>query len=60
MIYKSPIRLWFGPLLFVFIADAGNAEVILKSKDCLNKPEMLYKIIRQTLSFDGLFTLEGV
>lgn len=55
----SPIRLWLGPEMVVFISDAENTEIVLKSKDCLNKPEIFYKIIRDALQIDGFFTLEG-
>lgn len=58
--YEGPIRLWLGPLLLIFIADAENVEILLKSKDCLNKPHTFYKMIRDGISGDGLFTLSGV
>lgn len=57
--YESPFRLWLGPLMVVFIADAENIEIIMKSKDCLNKPFTFYKMIRDAISADGLFTLKG-
>lgn len=59
MKYESPMRLWFGPQMVVFIADAENAEIVLKSKDCLNKPYDFYKILRDALNVDGFFTLKG-
>lgn len=59
MKYESPMRLWFGPQMVVFVADAENAEIVLKSKDCLNKPYDFYKILRDALSVDGFFTLKG-
>lgn len=43
----------------VFIADAENVEIVMKSKDCLSKPTF-YKMIRDGLSLDGLFTLKGI
>lgn len=58
--YESPMRLWFGPQMVVFIADAENAEIVLKSKDCLNKPYDFYKILRDALNVDGFFTLKGL
>lgn len=57
--YGSPTRLWLGPELLVFISDVENAEIVLKSKDCLNKPNRFYKVIRDGLQVDGLFTLKG-
>lgn len=57
--YESPIRLWLGPEMIVFIFDAENAEIVLKSKDCLNKPNSFYKIVRDAMQVDGLFTLKG-
>lgn len=53
------MRLWFGPQIVVFVSDAENAEIVLKSKDCLNKPYDFYKILRDALSVDGFFTLKG-
>lgn len=46
-------------MLIVLIVDAENVEIVLKSKDCLNKPYTFYKMIRDALSVDGLFTLTG-
>lgn len=57
--FESPFRLWVGPQMVVFIADAENAELVLKSKDCLNKPHRFYKAIRDALNVDGFFTLKG-
>lgn len=57
--YGSPVRLWLGPKMIVFISDAENAEIVLKSKDCLNKPDSFYKIVRDGLKVDGLFTSKG-
>lgn len=58
--YGSPIRLWLGPEMVVFVSDAENVEIVLKSKDCLNKPHSFYKIIRDAMQIDGFFTLKGV
>lgn len=57
--YGSPMRLWLGPELVVLISDADNNEIILKSKDCLNKPPSFYNIIRDAMQADGFFTLKG-
>lgn len=56
----NPIRLWFGPQVVIFIADAENAEIILKSKDCLNRPHIFLKVIQNALGADGLFTSKGM
>lgn len=45
--------------MIMFIADAENMEILMKSKDCLNKP-YFYKMIRDGLGADGLFTLKGM
>lgn len=57
--YGSPARLWLGPNLIIVITDAENAEILLKSKDCLNKAHRFYKAIRDALNLDGLITLKG-
>lgn len=58
--FKHPFRMWIGPTMFVYIADAENAEIVLKSKHCLNKPRFFRKIFIETLQVDGLFTLDGL
>lgn len=58
--YGSPLRLWLGPEMVVFISDAENVEIIMKSKDCLNKPNSFYKMIRDAMQVDGFFTLKGI
>lgn len=57
--YSSPMRLWFGSKMLIFIADAENAEIVLKSKDCLNKPDIFYNVIRDSMCVDGILTSEG-
>lgn len=58
--YSSPHRFWLGPQLIVYITDAENAELVLKSKDCIEKARFVRKIIREILQVDGLFTLTGI
>lgn len=57
--YGSPFRLFVGPQPIVYISDAKNAKIVLNSKDCLNKPDLFYKVFRESLSVDGLITLNG-
>lgn len=57
--YKDPFRLFAVYKLAVFISDAENAKLILGSRDCLNRPDMFYKIIRDGTGVDGIGTLEG-
>lgn len=54
------MRIWLGPLLIIYVTDAENAEIVLKSKNCLNKPSTFYKMVRDGLGVDGLFTLPGL
>lgn len=58
--YNSPCRIWLGTDLVVIISDAENAEIILKSKDCLNKPMLFYKSVKDALKADGLITIDGL
>lgn len=53
--YESPVRVWMGPNLYIFIHDAKSAETLLRSKVCLNKPPV-YTAVREALGGDGLFT----
>lgn len=57
--YSSPMRLWFGSKMLIFIADAENAEIVLKSKYCLNKSDIFYNVIRDSMCVDGILTSEG-
>lgn len=57
--FKSPFRIWLGPKLVVVIADAENAELVLKSKDCLNKSMVFYNAVIDAINTDGLITLKG-
>lgn len=57
--YKDPFRVFAVHKLSVFISDADNAKLILGSRDCLNKPDMFYKIFRDATGVDGIATLEG-
>lgn len=56
--YKSPVRVWMGPNLYIFIHDAKSAETLLRSKVCLNKPPD-YHAVRDALGGDGLLTANG-
>lgn len=57
--YSSPFRLWMGPSLAIFIGDIENAELVLKSKDCINRAKFLTNVLREILQVDGLFSVEG-
>lgn len=46
--------------MIVYISDAENTESILKSKDCIEKPKFIRKIIIDILQADGSFTLTGI
>ncbi|XP_031618068.1 uncharacterized protein LOC116337548 [Contarinia nasturtii] len=35
---STPIQVWFGPFLAIFISEPPDIETILTSDDCLNKP----------------------
>lgn len=52
------MRIWMGPKLVILITDAENADLVLKSKNCLNKPKLFYKPLRDSLKMDGLITLD--
>lgn len=47
-----------GPNLYVLVHDAVAAEIVLRSKVCLDKPNA-YKVVREVLDGDGLFTASG-
>lgn len=56
---SGPMRIWLGPQLYVIIHDAVNAEIVLKSRHCLDKPSV-YDIVRDGIGGDGLFTMKSV
>lgn len=43
----------------IFISDAENMEIELKSSDCLNKPDISYKFIRDASTVEGLVFPNG-
>lgn len=46
--------------MIVYIADAENAEIVLKSKHCINKPRLVRKLLMDITNVDGLITLDGL
>lgn len=56
--YPSPVRVWMGPNLYIFIHDAECAEQVLKGKATLSKPKV-YEAIGDVLGGDGLFSSNG-
>lgn len=56
--YPSPVRVWMGPNLYVFIHDAESAEQVLKGRTTLSKPKV-YEAIADALGADGLFSSNG-
>lgn len=50
------MRVWLGPELYVIIHDAVSAEIVTRSRYCLDKPSV-YNIVREGLNGDGLFTM---
>lgn len=56
--YGSPLRLWLGPKMYLLLDNADDIETVLKSPHCLNK-ESVYHYVQESLSVNGLFTLEG-
>lgn len=56
--YASPVRVWMGPHLYILVTDPKSAETVLRSKACLNKPDV-YEAVRHVLGGDGLFTAAG-
>lgn len=55
---QSPISVWLGTQLFVYVDSLHAVETVLTSTDCLDRQES-YKYIRQGLGVDGIFTLNG-
>lgn len=56
--YPSPVRVWMGPNLYIFIHDAKCAEQVLKGRLTLDKPQV-YESIKDALGGNGLFSSNG-
>lgn len=56
--YPSPIRVWMGPNLYVYVDDPQSAETLLKHRNAFEKPNV-YDAVKDVLGADGLFTLKG-
>ena len=56
--YASPVRIWVGPKLYLYIDRPEQIQVILNSPQCLDK-ENVYKFL-SILTEEGLLTLEPV
>lgn len=53
--YVSPVRVWMGPNLYIFLHDAKSIDTLLRSKISLDKAPV-YRAVREALGGDGLFT----
>lgn len=56
--YPSPVRVWMGPNLYIFVHDAEGAEQVLKGRTTISKPKV-YEAIQDALGADGLFSSNG-
>ncbi|KAE8745489.1 Cytochrome P450 CYP4 [Frankliniella occidentalis] len=56
--YGTLFRLWFGPLLAVWVVDAEDVEAVLSSPACAHKPRIMYRLIEPILG-RGLLVLNG-
>lgn len=56
--YPSPLRVWMGPNLYIYVHDAENTEQVLKGKTTIGKAKV-YEAIADVLGGDGLFTSNG-
>lgn len=55
---QSPISVWLGTNLFVYVDNVLAVEQVLASTECLDR-QRSYKYIREALGVDGVFTLDG-
>lgn len=56
--YASPLRIWMGPNLYIFVHDAKCAEQVLKGRTTMKKPKV-YEAISDAIGGDGLFSSNG-
>lgn len=57
--YNSPIRIWLGTKLFVYVDNIEDVEAVLSSAECTNRDE-IYQYLKEALGVNGVFTLEGM
>lgn len=57
--YPSPMRVWMGPNLYIFVHDADSVNKLLHSRTSLDKPDV-YAAVRDALGSDGLFSSKGI
>lgn len=57
--HNSPIRIWLGTKLFVYVDNVEDVEVVLSSAECTNREE-IYQYLKEALGVNGVFTLEGM
>lgn len=41
--YKTPVRIWIGPMLLLYITKPADVQRIMNSNDCLDKM-YIYKL----------------
>lgn len=56
--YATPLRLWLGTKLFIYLDNVEDVEIILAAPECINREES-YQFMKEALGVDGIFTLEG-
>lgn len=52
-------RLWFGPLLVVFVTEARDVEAVVSSPSCAAKPWPVYRLLEPVLG-KGMAVLNGI
>lgn len=56
--YTTPIRVWLGTKLFIYLDNVEDVEIALAAPECINREDS-YQFLKEGLGVDGLFTLEG-
>lgn len=54
----TPIHIWFGTSLFIYVDCVQDVETILTATECINREDNI-QYLQEVMGVNGLFTLHG-
>lgn len=55
----TPIHIWLGMKLFIYVDCIEDVETILTATECINREDNI-QYLQEVLGCNGLFTLHGM
>lgn len=55
---ETAVGIWVGTKFVIYIDNKKDIETVLTSPNCVR--DKVYQYIKDTVGFDGIFTLEGL